>query len=275
MNKVLGLLFIINIILTTINFGQHFSAEPYFGMNIAKKADDALINNYHIGMHYGVLGSYEFKPNFKVNLGVGISNRTHEYSQKDTLSVLNSFGFLNGFGIDISGIEETLSQNGIQLDEHKETYGVAKLNQLEIPISMAYTFKDIQIEVGGYVSLLVKSSKKQKVTSDIPALKTIDLDSIENMGLISGFLPQAYSEVVETLNNTDNLNSFNYGVRLGLAYNYKSYLKFYGNYNLDLNNYQIDTDNLLKNSKSFFRVGIAYIIKKVEINEGNLKGRFE
>lgn len=253
---------------------QKFSAEPYLGLNIGKQSAASVTNGNHVNFHYGLKGNYEFKSNWTVNLGLGISNRRQEYKSIDTSSVLdNAFSFLVPIGIDLTEIEETLNDNGINLEEYKEINGVAKLMYLEIPLSVSYKIKSLQFDAGGYAGFLINSSKDQEVRSSIPALQAVDIESLDESGFLSAFLPSASSISEESITNSDNLDSFMYGIRLGVAYNYNSYIKFYGNYNLDLNSYSIDTDNQLTNKRSFFRFGIAYIIKKVEVNESKLKAR--
>ena len=256
---------------------KKFSVEPFIGMNINKQADNILTNNFFVNSHGGLKLSYEINNQFSTHLGIGLSDRRQSYRRLDTTFVLEEYRFfLELAGVDVDEIQEMLEQNGLKLNRYTETKGIAKLLQLEIPFSLSYTWKSFQFDAGGYVGFLINSSKIEKVDSRIPLLESIEIDSIDQSGILSSFLPASNSSTIEKLSNSDNLDAFIYGLRFGLAYQFKSNVKFYGNYNLDLNQYKIDEDNLLTNNKTFFRVGVSYTIKSVKVNEDiRIKAKFE
>jgi len=259
------------------NFLKKISTEPYLGMNISAKVNNELSKDYFVNSHGGLLLNYDVDSKFQLHLGLGFSDRRFQYSNKDTSFVLDDYRFLLELvGVDVDEIEMTLSQNGLQFNRYSTINGVAKSLQLEIPIGVSYTYKSIQLNAGGYVGFLINGSKTEREESRIPLLETVTIDSIDQSGLLSSFLPSAQTIQVNELSNIDNLTRFNFGFRFGVGYYYKSNVKFYINYNLDLNKYGINENNLLANKKSFFRVGLAYTIKSLKINQSqNLKARFE
>ncbi len=256
---------------------EKFSLEPYLGLNLQKQPENTLTNNFFVNGYGGLKVNYEMGQRFSVNLGLGLSDRRQQYKSLDTNSVIEEYRFfLELAGVDVDQIKETLKQNGFKLDRYTETMGIAKILQLEVPFSLSYTWKSFQFDVGGYLGFLLSSKKNEQANSRIPLLESVELDSIDQSGQISSFLPAANSSSLEELSNSDNLNVMFYGFRFGVAYQYKSNVKFYGNYSLDLNSYKIDENNLLTNNHSFFRVGVAYRIKSLKVNEeGNSKARFE
>lgn len=275
-------IFIILILSNCFVFAQNsvlekFSLEPFLGININKQAENELSNNFHVNAHGGLKFNYKVTNQFSAHLGIGLSDRRQTYKNLDTSFVLDEYRFfLELAGLDSDEIQETLEQNGLKLDRYTSTNGLAKVLQLEIPISVSYTWKSFQLDAGGYVGFLINSGKIEKVDSRIPLLESVEIDSLDQSGLISSFLPSSNTSSIDELNNSDDLDSFIYGLRFGLAYQFKSNVKFYVNYNLDLNQYKIDINNLVTNNKSFFRVGVAYKINSVKVNEDvRAKAKFE
>lgn len=256
---------------------EKFSLEPYLGLNLQKQPENTLTNNFFVNGHGGLKVNYEIGQRFSAHIGLGLSDRRQQYKSLDTNSVIEEYRFfLELAGVDVDQIKETLKQNGLKLDRYTETIGVAKILQLEVPFSLSYTWKSFQFDGGGYVGFLLSSKKNEQANSRIPLLESVELDSIDQSGQISSFLPPANSSSLDELSNSDNLNVMFYGLRLGVAFQYKSNVSFYGNYSLDLNSYKIDENNLLTNNHSFFRIGVAYRIKSIKVNEEDkAKARFE
>ncbi len=258
-------------------FFKKLTVEPYLGVNISPKIENELAKDYFVNANGGLLLNYDILNDFQLHLGVGLSDRRFQYANRDTSFVLDEYRFLLELaGVDVDELEMTLSQNGLQFNRYSSTNGIAKSLQLEIPVGASYSYKSFQFNAGGYFSFLINGKKSELEESRIPLLETVTIDSIDQSGLVSSFLPPAQSSQINELSNIDNLNRFNFGFRFGVGYQYRSNVKFYVNYNIDLKPYGINENNLLMNKNSFFRVGLAYTIKSLKINQrSNLKARFE
>lgn len=250
-------------------FSQGFTVEPYMGINQAPMPSTYLGTNYKMTFQGGVLGKYRIMDDLTVNLGLGVSDRRKQYMYSDTTWALEQYrSFMTLAGIDPEQIDSTMSSFGFNFDQITNTNGMAKILQLEIPISVRYDLKKLNFEVGGYIGFNLKVSKYEEITSDVPLLQSVDINKIDSSGTISLFFPPPHSESTTLSSSKENITSFNYGLKAAIGYSPDSFIRFYGAFCYDLNNYAIQTsNNLLNNNKYFFRLGISYDIRSLWINE--------
>lgn len=256
---------------------QKISVEPNIGMNIMTMPLKEVGLDHKIALNGGLNGNYEIFDNFKISIGLGISDRRFKYASSDTISLLESFRTALEFaGIDVDEIDSTLEANNVSLRQYDKIQGTSNIMFFEIPISASYQWKSFVFKAGGYFGFRMNYGKKQQLISRVPVLETIDISAFDETGLLSFFLPKPYSETYEDITNDENLDQFNFGIRLGIGYKYDSHLSFNGSFNMDLNNYEVNNNNELTNQKYFFRLGMAYEINSLSINKNKItKPRFD
>lgn len=255
---------------------QKFSVEPNVGINIMPFPETGTGTIHKVAFNGGLDAKYEIIKNLTINVGLGISDRRLQYHYSDTISILEQYrGFMEQAGIDVDEIDSTLQANGLYLNQFDKTYGVASLAHFEVPISVTYKWKSIRFNAGGYLSFRINSTKTEEVTSDVPLLQTVDLNQIDTSGTLSFFFPAPHSVSSSIVSNEENLDNFIYGIRLGIGYQYDSQLSFNASYNLDLNTYALDQGNEITNNKYFFRIGMAYNIYSLKMNQKVTKPKFE
>ena len=254
---------------------QNFSVEPNLGINIMPMPKVGLGTDHKIAFNGGLNGRYEIFDNFTINLGLGLSDRRYTYAFSDTSSLLDSFrGALMLAGIDVDEIDSTLEANNLRLDKYDRTKGVANILYLEIPLTFTYQWKSIKFNAGGYIGFRVNYGKKEEVTSNVPLLQTVDVAAYDETGLLSFFLPQPYSVSTSEISNDENLDKFNFGLRLGIGYMYDSNLSFNASFNYDFNRYAMNNNSEITNNNYFIRLGMAYNIHSLNINKKKTKPSF-
>lgn len=277
MNKLQIILLVLLNLLVHVYFGQAFTIEPYAGFNQTPLPKTFTGTNYKMSFEGGILGKYHVTDELSVNLGVGISDRRKQYKYSDTAWALEQYRpFLVLAGIDPDEIDSTLSALGFNFDQITQTNGIAKIPQLEIPVSVRYNWKKVNFELGGYLGFNLSVKKYEIVESEIPLLQSVDISQIDSSGTLALFFPPAYSVSENLVRSDENISALTYGIRFAFGYSPDSYLRFYGAFCLDLNKYKIQTpENLLDNHKYFFRIGLSYDIKSLRVNKDARKASFD
>lgn len=256
---------------------QKFSGEPYLGVNDTWLSKTSTGIDHEINWQGGLSGRYSINDRFSVALGLGVSDRRKQYAYSDTAFALEQYGPIFALaGIDIDEIDSTLSALGFNFDQITNTSGMAKIFQLEIPISLRYQFKFIDVEAGGYLGFNMSVKKYESIVSDIPLLQAVDVSQIDTSGTFAMFFPPAHAESERISENSDQIANLTYGLKLGVGYTYPSHLRIFAAFHYDMNKYLIDeSPNLLSNNKYFLRFGISYEIKSLWVNKNSSKASFE
>ena len=269
-NYILPLLLLI---IVTNSYGQKISLGPEVGVNIIPIENTEIGYNYQLGYHFGGHVKYHFSGRFKLSSGLFISQKKKSYSSMETGSVLTllddllgGFGGLGG-GNDTSGLDSVINIPGLNLEMTESIKGITSEIFIEIPVLANYKIKNLNLYLGPYMGILLTASRKEILTTDIPALDVIDLDALGLGGFTSFLLPSSGTETSST-SGTDGLRLIDFGANAGIGYEMNN-LHFNFMYSHGLLDYRDDNKGSSTETLKLFRISIAYFFdlsKKVSEN---------
>jgi hypothetical protein len=263
----------------TKNYSQNGKVYlgPEVGMNIIPIENTGVGYNFQLGYHLGAHLKYHFSEKFKLSSGVFLSQKKKAYSSSSTSSVLNSFNDLLGFGgmtggIDSLGLDSLINIPGLNLNMTKDVKGVSSELFIEIPVLANLKLNHFNIYLGPYAGFLISANRKEEITTDIPVLDVIDLETIDPTGLSSLFLPSSGTES-SSKSGTDGLRSIDFGAIAGIGYEINN-LHFNLMYSHGLLDYRDDNKNESTETLKVIRISIVYLFD-LKKKEADNSARFE
>jgi hypothetical protein len=246
---------------TSLSFSQRISLGPEIGLNVIPIENTDIGYTHQMGYHIGGQLKYHFSKNFNLSTGLFLSQKKKGYSSFTTESVatlLDGFSNLSGaFGSpDTSGLDSLLSIPGLNTSITESIKGVRSELFIEIPILANYQLKNINFYAGPYLGILIAANKKEELTTDIPILDLIDLESLGLGGVTTFFLPSSGVEV-SNISGTDGLRKIDLGLNLGIGYEMNN-LHFNFMYAQGLLDYRDDNEGESLEVLKLYRFSIAY-----------------
>ena len=254
---IITFLFLIN-----ISYSQKISLGPEVGLNIIPIENTELGHHHHLGYHLGASLSYNFSDKFKLSTGLFLSQKKQGYSSSNTKSVstlLDEFLNIGGGFIslpDTSGLDSLFNIPGLNTDMTETINGVTSELFIEIPILANLKLKNVNLYAGPYIGILIAGSKKEALTTDIPILDVIDLNSLGLGGISSFFLPSSGTEV-SNISGTDGLRKIDIGINAGIGYEIND-IQLNLMYSQGILDYRSDKTDEPKETLNLFRISIGY-----------------
>ncbi|PCJ24618.1 MAG: hypothetical protein COA97_09570 [Flavobacteriales bacterium] len=242
-------------------FNQTIYFGPEIGMNVIPVENEGIGQNYQLGYHFGGHLKLHFSEKFRLSTGVFMTQKKKSYSSSSVSSLIDVFDDLIGFagigGIDTSGLDSLLNIPDLNTDVTETIKGISSEIFIEIPVLANYKLKNINFYLGPYVSFLISATKNEEVTTDIPVLDIIDLDSLGLGGFTSFFLPKSGTET-SSISGTNGLRSLDFGFNVGIGYEIND-LHFNLMYSHGLLDYRDNNENEDTETLKLFRISIAYL----------------
>lgn len=241
------LLVLLGILSTVFLNAQTMSVGPELGMNLIQIEKQEIGNNYQPGWYGGLMYDYKINDYLSIRSGIYYSQGRHGYSSADT----NIVSFLEDI------VDSSMMVPGLDLNTYTTVEGRQSLHYVQIPLQANFSWKKIQLSLGGYVGFLVGANQKEKTTEETPFLTTVDLESIDPTGFLSLFLPPAYQETTSNTSDTDGLRTFDYGLKGSLGYEIDQF-GVRASYSFGLPSYRSSDNNPVIRNK-YFQFSIYYL----------------
>ncbi len=246
----------------TCVFSQKVYLGPEIGVNVIPMESTDIGRNYQLGYHFGAHLKFHFSETFRLSTGVFMSQKKKGYSSSSVTPLTEELdGLLGGFGgfggADTLGLDSLLNVPGLNTDITETIEGVSSEIFIEIPVLANYKYKNVNFYLGPYAGILLSATKKEEVTTEIPALDVIDLDALGVSGFTSFFLPESGTETL-SISGTDGLRSLDIGFNVGIGYEVKD-LHFNLMYSHGLLDYRDENEGEDTETLKLFRVSIAYL----------------
>ena len=254
---------VIALFIITTGFSQKISLGPEVGLNIIPIENTEIGYNHQLGYHFGGHFKYHFSDKWKLSSGLFITQKKKGYSSSSTGSVLDLIddllGGFGGFGggVDTTGLDSALSIPGLNLNTYENIKGVSSEIFIEIPILANYKIKNFNMYLGPYAGILISASRKEEITTDIPLLDAIDLESLGLGGFTSFFLPKSGTET-STKSGTDGLRIVDFGINAGIGYEMNN-LHFNLMYSHGLLDYRDDKKGESTETLRLYRFSVVYL----------------
>ncbi|MDX2359631.1 MAG: outer membrane beta-barrel protein [Crocinitomicaceae bacterium] len=245
----------------TIIFSFQASAQkifvgPEIGLNLINVQEQEIGDNFQPGLYAGAAVDYQFFDWLSLRTGVYCSQSRHSYSSEDT----SALDLLGGLGGGLGGLlDSSFAIPGIDMNTYTSIEGRRSHYSIQIPIQANFSWKNIQLFVGGYVGFMIAGSQKQKTIERSPLMETIDLGAIDPSGFISAFLPPAYAETHEETSGTEGFRVFDYGLKFGLGYQLKEF-GVQASYSFGIPDYRNDNEGEDLRANRFFQFSVRYML---------------
>ncbi len=240
------LLFIILIFSGILN-AQTMSVGPEFGMNLIRVEKQDIGDDYQPGWYGGAIYDYKIFDWFSIRPGITYSQSRQAYNYADTTLA----PFLSTF------IDSSMVPPGLDLNTYTTAYGRRSLHYLQIPIQANFSWKNIQLSVGGYFGFLLGARQRELIIEETPIMSILDIESIDSTGFISSFLPAAYEESTSNTTGTDGLRIFDYGLKAGLGYQFDR-VGMRASYSFGLSDYRSPKSSPIVRNQ-YFQLSVYYL----------------
>ena len=225
---------------------QKFSLGPELGANLIMLENEDVGRNYHLCWFDGINAEYKFYDLFSVRSGFYFSHRKKMYASADT-SEFTVFGFSpNELGIP-----------GVDFNVYSKTRGVVSQFGLEVPLLACLNVKEFSIFAGPYMNFMVGAWKKEATDTRIPFLQAINIDSIDQSGMISSLFPPGETHTFSESSLSTGYRVFDFGFKTGMSYTADRFrLNMY--YTFGIPDYRTDRGTDDVNRHSYFTMSLAY-----------------
>lgn len=225
---------------------QKLAFGPELGGNLILIEKTDLGRNYHLGWFDGAHVEYSFFDLLSVRSGVYFSHRKKMYGSADT-SEFNVFGFS----------PSDLGIPGVDFNIYSQTTGIVSLFGVEVPLLASLNYKGLSIFGGPYFNFMVGAWSRETYHQEIPFLKAINIDSIDQSGVISGFFPPAETTTFSESSSKTNFRSLDFGFKTGASYTAKNF-RFNLYYTFGLPDYRNSNEGEDNNPHRYFSASLAY-----------------
>lgn len=211
-NKVLTMkttLIAITLFVSSLSFSQKLHLGPELGMNLIKLDENKIGNNYQPSWHSGLAVEFEFTNWLSAKSGVFYTQKRQAFSSNDT-SVFPLVNLIAEGGIE-----------GIDFNTYSETEGRHTQNYLQIPLMASFNWKGLSLSLGGYLGYQFSSRTREMEITNTPFVTTIDIESFDQSGMISSFLPEPHTETFTESSNSTSLRTFDHGFKGAIGYKMK------------------------------------------------------
>jgi hypothetical protein len=244
---------------TQLSFCQKVSLGPELGVNIIPIENTNIGYNYQLGIHFGGHLKYHFTENFRLSTGIFITQKKKKYSSRDTSSIFEYYESLFQLAnIDEQQVDSIAQSFGVNTDVLESTEGMASEIFIKVPILANYKYKNFNMYLGPYFGLLLMANKKEEQRTQIPLLNVIDISQFDSTGFASAFFPPADETVLSSKSTTENLNSLDIGMNVGIGYEMNN-LHFNLMYSQGFLDYRKDRGNDGVSPLKTIRISIVYL----------------
>lgn len=225
---------------------QKFSLGPELGANLIMLENEDIGRNYHLCWFDGINTEYKFYDLFSVRTGIYFSHRKKMFESADT-SEFSVFGFS----------PSELGIPGVDFNVYSKTKGVVSQFGLEIPLLACLNLNEFSVFAGPYMNFMVGAWRKEATDTHIPFLQAIDIDSIDQSGIISSLFPPSETHKFNESSVSKGYRVFDYGFKTGMSYTAERFrLNLY--YTFGIPDYRIDRGTDAVNRHSYFTMSVAY-----------------
>jgi len=232
---------------------QKLYVGPEIGLNLIKIQSQEIGDDFQPGLYAGAGVDYKFLDWLSIRTGVYCSQSRHAYSSEDT-SALDLLGGLGGGLLDSS-----FAIPGIDMNTYTSIEGRRSHYSIQIPIQANFSWKNIQLFVGGYIGFMIAGKQKQTTIERSPIMENLDLGGSDPTGFLSALLPPPYSETYEETSGTNGFRMFDYGLKFGLGYQLKEF-GFQAAYSFGIPDYRINNEGDERRANRFFQFSVRYML---------------
>ncbi|WP_027420245.1 porin family protein [Crocinitomix catalasitica] len=237
--------------LTILLFALNSSSQSYkigldIGGNVMPIGERILLQNYNLGLNGGIYVDYALTDEIALSLGVYYSQKKHYLETYDSTK-LSLFGF-----------EDALPGDDLNLYQYTRTKTATTQNYIEMPLLIKYEYKMLEFFGGPYFGFMIGAKTVESVESNVPLLQTIDINSFDESGLLTAFLPPKYAYEINESSSVKNLKSFDFGLRVGMAIKSEIGLGFRGSYSFGMIDYRTNDNQSTKQKYGYTQFSIFY-----------------
>ena len=243
------LLIIITVIFYSQLNAQKLFIGPEIGMNLIQVEEQEMGNDFQPAWYGGGAVDYKFNDWLSLRTGVYFSQSRHAYSSQDT-SVIDLLG---GF------IDSSIAIPGIDLNTYTSINGRQSQYYIQIPVQANFSWKNIQLFLGGYAGIMVGSKQKESTIERTPLVENLDLGALGIPDFITSFLPPAYDESFSESTDSEGLRAFDYGLKAGLGYQMDQF-GVQASYSFGIPDYRVDSGDEDMRRNQFFQFSIRYML---------------
>ncbi|MFT5779291.1 MAG: hypothetical protein ACI837_002248 [Crocinitomicaceae bacterium] len=226
---------------------QKITVGPEIGLNLIQVENQNIGNDYQPAWYAGAALDYKIYDWFSVQSGIYFSQSRHSYTAQDT-SVLD---ILDGI------IDSSFVIPGIDLNTYTSTNGRQSHYYIQLPVTANFSWNNIQFSVGAYAGFMVGGKQQETSISRTPILENLDLSALDPSGLLTLFLPPAYSESYEETSGTEGFRVFDYGLKAGLGYQMDR-VGVQASYSFGIPDFRIDSEEDVERNQ-FFQFSVRYM----------------
>jgi len=242
------------IIIAVIFSSQQLKAQklfigPELGMNLIQVEEQEIGNDFQPAWYGGGAVDYKFNDWISLRTGLYFSQSRHSYSSEDT-SVID---FLGGL------IDSSMAIPGIDLNTYTTINGRQSQYYIQIPVQANFSWKKIQLFVGGYAGFMVGAKQKETTIERTPVVENLDFESLGIPEFIASFLPAAYDESFSENTESSDFRSFDYGLKAGLGYQMDQF-GVQASYSFGIPDYRVDRGDEDIRRNQFFQFSIRYML---------------
>jgi hypothetical protein len=225
---------------------QKFSLGPELGANLIMLDNEEVGRNYHLCWFDGINAEYKFYDMFSLRSGIYFSHRKKMYQSADT-SEFTVFGFS----------PSDLGIPGVDFNVYSKTRGVVSQFGLEMPLFACFNLKEFSVFAGPYMNFMVGAWKKEETDTRIPFLQAINIDSIDQSGIVGSLFPSGETHDFIESSLSEDYRVFDFGFKAGMSYTADRFrLNMY--YTLGIPDYRVDRGTDEVNRHSYFTMSVAY-----------------
>ena len=213
---------------------QKLYLGPELGINLSPVSETGGAQNYQLGVQAGLRTDFKINDKISLSSGVFYAKKQVGYDSTSVGSLADEFGDL----LEIFGGLGGQDFEGINLDIIRNIEGNVNADFIEIPLLFTFREGRINFSLGGYAAVMAAAESRATVDENIPVLSLIDLEDLGGLGGFGAFLPAAQSTSNTVDDNTDGFNTFDYGLRGGIAYVTEDNLSFTLSYRHGLQDYR-------------------------------------
>ncbi|MDX1350424.1 MAG: outer membrane beta-barrel protein [Putridiphycobacter sp.] len=238
-------------------YSQTWSYGPELGLNLIQVNNNFLGKTYAPSWHTGGFIKVNLTKYLSVRSGIYFSQKKQTYANSDTTQ--SPLLTLIGVG-DVALFD---------LNTYTNTTVRVTQNYFELPILAEVKYKEIALFAGIYSAIMFSAKNKEISVQQTPFLAVLNKDSL---GDISNFLPPATVYTESISESKTNLNSFDFGFKLGAAYQFNRFTVniAYSLGVIDFKKSALDLGNL---KHQYFQFSLAYNIGDLADNKSFWRSR--
>ena len=213
------------IALTVTANAQNVKFGVEVGANIIPVRSSELGADFQFGIYGGFGAKFRVNERFAIGTGLFVSQQKKMYSSTQEDSFFEQYATLFQFaGVDVDTVESTLDGLNINTDIQRKTAGRVSEMYLRLPIMVHYRTDNFNVSIGPYVGVLLGAKRKEQVTSTVPFLQVVSIDSLDPTGLLQFLLPPTEDVTVNSFSDRTGLQGFDVGATVGVGYNMDPFL---------------------------------------------------